>query len=211
MVVHWPSQRQKGHHQAHQESQAISRPPWPSHPWAHHLQHNKYADHIKKAKVDHWVDWLEGLNKSSIWQATNFISSPPTDTAKARLPSLQVIDPVTKRTTKVAHTKKDKSQLMHATFFPPTNPDLPPPEESFQYPPPRWTFNNISNDLIGRVIDNLKPYKATMTGTILNSVLKFAKDLLVLFLGPLYRATNLLKYYPPAWSLTETLCPQKTW
>ena len=180
----------------------------PNHPIheAHHLQCNKYADHIKEAKADHWI---EGLNESSVWQAANFISSPTTDTAKARLPSLQVIDPVTKCTTKVAHTNEDKSQLMHATFFPLTNPDLPPPEDSFQYPPPRWSFNNISDDLINRAIDNLKPYKATMTGTILNSVLKFAKDLLVSFLGPLYRATNLLKYYPPAWSLTETLILKK--
>ena len=48
-----------------------------------------------------------------------------------------------------------------------------------------------------------------MIGTVPNSVLKFAKDLLVSFLGPLYRATNLLKYYPPAWSLTETLILKK--
>ena len=182
----------------------------PDHPIheAHHLQRNKYADYIKKAKADHWVDWLEDLNESSIWQAANFISSLPTDAAKTRLPSLQVIDPATKCTTKVAHTNKDKSQLMHATFFPPTNPDLPPPKEKFQYLPPGWSFNKIS-DLIGRVIDNLKPYKATMTGTVPNSVLEFAKDLLVPFLSPIYRATNSLKYYPPALSLTKNLVLKK--
>ena len=182
----------------------------PDHPIheAHHLQRNKYADYIKKAKADHWVDWLEDLNESSIWQAANFISSLPTDAAKTRLPSLQVIDPATKCTTKVAHTNKDKSQLMHATFFPPTNPDLPPPKEKFQYLPPGWSFNKIS-DLIGRVIDNLKPYKATMTGTVSNTVLEFAKDLLVPFLSPIYRATNSLKYYPPAWSLTKNLVLKK--
>ena len=48
-----------------------------------------------------------------------------------------------------------------------------------------------------------------MTGTIPNSVLKFAKDLLVPHLGPLYGATNSLRYYPSAWSLTKTLVLKK--
>ena len=48
-----------------------------------------------------------------------------------------------------------------------------------------------------------------MTGTIPNSVLKFTKDLLVPHLGPLYRATNSLRYYPSAWSLTKTLVLKK--
>ena len=48
----------------------------PNHPIheAHHLQRNKYSDRIKKAKVDHWINWLEGLDKSSMWQAASFIS-----------------------------------------------------------------------------------------------------------------------------------------
>ena len=183
----------------------------PNHPIhkAHCLQHNKYSDQIKKAKADHWIDWLKGLDKSSMWQAASFISWPPTDAAKARILSLQIIDPITRQTTKVTHTNDDKSKLLHTTFFPLVNPDLPPLEEDFRYPPPRWTFNNISNNLILKAINNLKPYKATMTGTVPNSVLKFAKDILVPHLGPLYRATNLLKFHPPAWSQTETLVLKK--
>ena len=183
----------------------------PNHPIhkAHHLQRNKYSDHIKKAKANHWINWLEGLDKSSMWQAAKFISSPSTDAARAQIPTLQVIDPVTKHTVKEAHNNKEKSNLLHATSFPTTNPNLTPPEEDFQYPPPRWTFNNVLNELIHRAIDNLKPYKAMMSGTVPNSVLKYAKDLLVPHLGPLYRATNSLKYYPPGWSLTETLVLKK--
>ena len=48
-----------------------------------------------------------------------------------------------------------------------------------------------------------------MTGTIPNSVLKYAKDLQVPHLGPLYRATNTLEYYPSTWAITETLVLKK--
>ena len=98
---------------------------------AHHLQENKYLDHIKKAKADHWIDWLEGLDESSVWQAAKFISSPSTDAARAQIPTLQVIDPATKCNIKEAHNNKEKSNLLHATFFPTTNLNLTPPEEDF--------------------------------------------------------------------------------
>lgn len=65
------------------------------------LQCNRYADQIKKA--DHWIDWLEGLNKSSMWQAARFILSPPTDVSRTCIPTLQVKDPITKQVTKEVH------------------------------------------------------------------------------------------------------------
>ena len=48
-----------------------------------------------------------------------------------------------------------------------------------------------------------------MLGTTPNSVLIYAKDLLVPHLGPLFWATHSLKYYPEEWSLTETLVLKK--
>ena len=55
----------------------------------------------------------------------------------------------------------------------------------------------------------MKPYKATRNGTILNSVLIHAREDLVPYLAPLFRATNNLKYYPQEWSLMETLVMKK--
>ena len=50
----------------------------------------------------------------------------------------------------------------------------------------------------------LKPWKATRSGTIPNTVFIHARELLVPFLGPIFRATDTLKMYPEDWKLTET-------
>ena len=55
----------------------------------------------------------------------------------------------------------------------------------------------------------MKPYKASRSGTVPNSVLLHAREELVPYLAPLYRATNTLDYYPQEWSLTETLILKK--
>ena len=48
-----------------------------------------------------------------------------------------------------------------------------------------------------------------MPGTIPNSVFIHAKDPLVPHIGPLFRATNTLDFYPPEWARTETLILKK--
>jgi len=59
-------------------------------------QQNRYSEMIRKAKVEHWVEWLEGLDESSIWQASKLVMSQATDAGKSRIPTLQTKDPVTK-------------------------------------------------------------------------------------------------------------------
>ena len=53
------------------------------------------------------------------------------------------------------------------------------------------------------------PYKVTAPGTTPNCVLKEAKDLLVPYLGPLFRATFDLEYYPLEWAETYTVVLKK--
>jgi len=50
----------------------------------------------RTAKAEHWVEWLQGLDESSIWQVSRLVTSPATDAGKARIPTLQVKDPITK-------------------------------------------------------------------------------------------------------------------
>ena len=145
----------------------------------------------------------------SVLSAAKFISSPPSDTAKAHIPTLQVKDLQTKHILREAITNKDKGALLHKTFFPPANPNLVQPNNDYVYPQPKWTMLTITNDLISRMIDKLKPYKATRKGTVPNSVLINAKQLLVPHIGPLFRATQLINYYPPDWALTKTLVLKK--
>jgi ribonuclease HI len=174
-------------------------------------QRNKYANDIKEAKTKHWKDWLEGLNNTSVWQATKFISGPPTDSAKTRIPTLKIKNPVTKSIIKEASTNKEKGDLFYETFFPVTRPrqDNRPTEEDPHYPEPKWKFKNITNDQIARAIDRMKHNKATKHDTIPNSVFKHAKEYIIPHIGPLFRATFSLKYYPPEWAITDTLILKK--
>ena len=172
-------------------------------------QRNHYSEQIRTAKAEHWVEWLQGLDKSSVWQASRLVTSLATDAGKARIPTLQVKDPTTKRVIKEAVNNDSKGWLFYETFFPPANPITDPTLQNYQYPPPRWKFENISDEQIHRAIKKLKPYKASRKGTVPNSVLTHAREDLVPYLGPLFRATNSLEYYPQDWALTETLILKK--
>ena len=57
---------------------------------------------------------------------------------------------------------------------------------------------------VHRAIKRMKPWKATRSGTVPNTVFVHASDLLVLYLGPIFRATDSLETYPDDWKLTET-------
>ena len=152
---------------------------------------------------------MEGLDQTSIWQASRIVTSPSTDAGKARTPTLQIKDPVTKRVTREAADNASKGQLFHETFFPPPNPATPPVPQNFNYPPALWEFSNITNEQIHFAINNLKPYKASKSGSVPNSVFTHAKDILVPHLGPLFRATHSLDHYPQEWATTETLILKK--
>jgi hypothetical protein len=164
---------------------------------------------ICNAKAEHWVEWLEGLNQTSVWQANRMVTATATDAGKTRIPTLQVKHPTTKRVTKEATDNASKGQLFYKTFFPHPNTETPPAPQGYQYPPPRWTFTNITNEQIHRAIGRMKPYKATKSDSIPNSVFTHAKEELVPHLGPLFRATNTLKFYPQELATTETLILKK--
>jgi len=88
---------------------------------------------IHKAKVEHWVEWLEGLDETSVWQASRLVTAPTTDAGRVRIPTLQVKDPVMKWVTKEAMDNTSKGHLFYNAFFPPANPALTPPPENYRY------------------------------------------------------------------------------
>jgi hypothetical protein len=173
------------------------------------IQCNLYSEIICKAKAEHWVEWLEGLDKSSVWQANSLVTAPATEAGRVRIPTLQVKDPVMKQVTKDAADNARKGHLFYNTFFPPANPALTPPPVNFRYSPPCWSFQNITNEQVHQAIKKMKPYKASRLGTVSNLVLVHAREELVPHLSLLFCATNTLKYYPQEWSLTKMLILKK--
>ena len=46
---------------------------------AHRNTRNEYSEAIKRAKMQHWQDFLETAQGSDIWMANRYISNPPGD------------------------------------------------------------------------------------------------------------------------------------
>ena len=99
---------------------------------------------------------------------------------------------------------EEKSHVLHKAFFynPPENSGIDP---NHIYPEPAFKFEQVSNAQITRVARTLSPYKATGLSKISNSVLMHCIDLLVEFLGPIYRATFWLRHYPQKWKWFNTV------
>jgi len=161
---------------------------------------------VKKTKTEHWEDWLEGITVKSIWDAHSFMSKPVSDGGKVCIPALKTTD----RNGKIAMVKdnKEKSHILHKAFFhdPPENSGVNP---NHRYPEPAFRFEQVSDAQITRVAKTLSPYKATGLSEISNSVLTHCIDLLVEFLGPIYRATFRLKHYPQKWKQFNTMVLRK--
>jgi hypothetical protein len=170
----------------------------------HRVARNEYTTMIRKAKLEHWISWLEEADESSIWTIHRFISAPSGDGSKTRIPTLKVKQP--DGTFKDVKDNKDKAKVLYDTFF------FPPPEDdginpNHVYPEPCAPFRNVTDEQIKRAFKRLQPYKGTGPDKHSNSILKNCCDLLVPYIGPLYRATFDLEHYPEAWqtSLTAVL------
>ena len=70
-------------------------------------------------------------------------------------------------------------------------------------------LQRITNEQIKCAINRLKPYKVVMARDIANIALKEAKDLVVPFLGPIYRTTFALQAYPKSWKWYDTVVLRK--
>ena len=72
-----------------------------------------------------------------------------------------------------------------------------------------FRFEEVTDEQICRVAKNLSPYRAPGLNNISNSVLTHCIDLLVKFLGPIYRTTFQLNHYPEKWKRFNTAVLRK--
>lgn len=164
---------------------------------------NDYSQMIKKAKAEHWADWLENLEELDVWVMSRMVGGMSTDGGRMRVPTLETCDPVTKTVIDRAESNEEKSRMFFKTFFPPkpaTNINF----DEAHYPPAKWKFQPITDEQIHRAIQRMKPYKATKAGTASNAIFTHARHILVPYLGPIYRAVDKLGIYPTQWKITET-------
>ncbi|KAJ3749320.1 hypothetical protein DFH05DRAFT_1370111, partial [Lentinula detonsa] len=103
----------------------------------------------------------------------------------------------------------EKAHAFTAAFYPAAPGESLVPE-GVEYPSAAWTFKPPQDHQIMNAILRMKPYKATRPGTISNVFFRQTREWLVPHLGPLYRATFTLGYYPDDWSRTETVVLRKS-
>src|ERR1700678_68322 len=167
---------------------------------------NAFANLIKEQKKNHWVNWLEKIGEQDLWTANRFITAPPTDGGKARIPALKSTDPAGNQTE--VRDNGDKSKLLHKVFFydPPEDPGGNP---NHAYPEKKFVFGRISNNHIGRAIKRLRLHKAPGINGIPNSVLINCAELITPYLGHIFRATFDLEHYPKQWKRFITAAVRK--
>lgn len=167
---------------------------------------NQYGEMIRKAQLQTWLDWLEDMDETTIWKTSQLLSSPGTDGSRTRIPNLIRTNPDGTRST--IQDQKDKALLLKDTFFPPCF-DPPIPEQEKVYPEAAFAFSHITDEQISCAIKRLKPYKAVGQDDFPNALLKECADLLIPYLGPIFRATFTLRTLPPQWKVSTVVTLHK--
>ncbi|KAJ7138919.1 hypothetical protein C8R46DRAFT_813826, partial [Mycena filopes] len=134
-----------------------------------------------------------------LWVANKFLSAEPSDGGASRIPTLEKRHATTKKVIDTAITNEDKSSWLRGEFFPAPMAESSVPEHT-EYPPPAWEWEPVSDDLLRRAIGRMKPYKATFPDSTPNCVFLECTNLLVPFLGPIYRSLDDLEHYPADWA-----------
>ncbi|KAJ7760951.1 hypothetical protein B0H16DRAFT_1312580, partial [Mycena metata] len=168
----------------------------------------KYVKEVTEGKARHWVEWQEKLVGGQVWDVHRFLNAVPSDGSAARIPTLERRNPETRQVVGTAESNEAKSEWFRAEFFPPKmRVSSVPPDAG--YPPPAWDYEPTSDEVLRRAIDKMKPYKATFPGSEPNCVFKECTNLLIPFIGPIYRSLDELEHFPDGWNELRVLVLRK--
>lgn len=84
---------------------------------AYRKARNKLSEDIRTAKREHWRNFLEGVDGSTVFVAGRMASGPGSDGGALRMPTLR-----NKVGRKEEHDNPEKAKVFHKLFYP------PPPE-----------------------------------------------------------------------------------
>ncbi|KAE9399071.1 hypothetical protein BT96DRAFT_821076, partial [Gymnopus androsaceus JB14] len=161
---------------------------------------------MEYAKKLHWETYLESLTKADKWGAAKMVRRGFSDGGAVQVPELEVKDENGRTTRLTANV--DKAEAFKAAFFPDAPGVLLVPEGAV-YPKEAWSFRPPMNHQFANAIKRMKPYKATRPGSIPNVLFLKANEFIIPHLGPIYRATFTLRYFPDDWVLNQTIVIRK--
>ncbi|KAJ7718535.1 hypothetical protein B0H16DRAFT_1224255, partial [Mycena metata] len=142
-----------------------------------------------------------------MWVAGKMMKGLPTDGGRSRVPDLR--RKAAGGLVEVAETNERKSEWMVKEFYPERGPGATDPPDDTQYPDPLWKHHPITPHQLQLVVDKMKPWKATRSGTFPNCIYKRCAKLLLPRMCKIYRGLDLYKHEPADWSRTETIIARK--
>jgi hypothetical protein len=154
-----------------------------------------YKELIKTTKNLCWKKFIENARDFSIWLVHKTVTGTGSDGGRARLPALRATPDDDAEFVTENHAK---ARVLHTEFFPPPPLALNPAEALpplIQYPEDVEPFAEITDEQIRRAIKRMESWKAIMKGDIPNHAVKHCADVLVPYLGEMYRATFRLNHY----------------
>ncbi|KIJ22827.1 hypothetical protein M422DRAFT_276688 [Sphaerobolus stellatus SS14] len=169
---------------------------------------NTYNSAIRRAKQDHWKNWLENANERDIWVAGKYSKNPLSDGGRTLIPTLHTRD-LNGQSTETFDTAPLKAAALARLFFPPRPDALPElPEDSTPDPPPlRFQMPRL-HQVIHR-IERSRPFKAPGNDGILNIVLKMCSSTIAPLLHTCLVASVKIRYFPKAWRQWDTIVLRK--
>ena len=168
--------------------------------------HNKYSDAIKRAKTQHWQDFLEVAQGPDIWVVNQYISNPSGDGGQQCIPRLKV--PQADGSTAEVTTNEEKVAAFHRSFFPPKPAVTSLPNDPDYPARVKYKFWLLETQL-SQQISRLQPYKAPGEDGIPNVVLKQTAKLIIPYLIQIFRAVFKLGTYSDSWHLWNTIVLRK--
>ena len=165
----------------------------------------RFGSELEKTKKNHWRDWLEKATDPDLWTAHKYITAPPGDCGRTRIPDLTFSD---SEGQKRASSNEDKGKVLAKTFFPEK------PQESSEDAPletsnPICRADPISRDQIRRALARLRPFKAPGPDRIPNIVLTKCADLIESRLWYIFTAIIDKGWYYTPWKRFTTVVLRK--
>src|SRR6266481_7195137 len=157
----------------------------PSHT-AHKEVHNRYGEAIKRAKEQHWQEFLELAVGPDLWAANKYISRPAGNGGRQCIPNLKVV--LESGAHAEAAMNEEKGTALRKQFFPhkPMESSCP---DTTDYPPCIHYRFKLPEEQLRRQITRLQPYKAPGGDGIPNVVIKETAELISPYLLQIFRAT----------------------
>ncbi|KLO14093.1 hypothetical protein SCHPADRAFT_827037, partial [Schizopora paradoxa] len=128
---------------------------------------------------------------------------PQTDAGRARIPALK--REVDGQSENVVENEEKSSLFFNKFFIPPADPAAASIPRRPKYPKPAFKLEAITDRQIDMAVRQLAPYKAPGPNGVPNVVFKKAREVLVPYLGRIFRASVALNHYIEEWKVTRTV------